>query len=196
MIPYTYEVLNVDPTAKAMEVVYSSPGRQTLHIGARMPYVGETLEAIVQMYAPVAYWLEQERQVEAVAQGATGSFTPPQADNSLAAVKARKLQEIAQARYLYETGGVVLNGLVIETDRETQATINGAYASLKDGLLASLDWKAAGGQWVSLNLAGMTPIAQAVAAHVQASFSLEKQLAEQVESATTAEEVGAIQWPQ
>ena len=55
-ITYTYEIISVDQQARCMEVVYTAEGYQTMDIGARLPYEGETLEAIVQMYAPVRYW--------------------------------------------------------------------------------------------------------------------------------------------
>ena len=74
-ITYTYEIIKVDEAARCMEVVYSSAGRQTTHIGARLPYQGESLEAIIQMYAPVAYWREEEATVVAPAIGVGGSVT-------------------------------------------------------------------------------------------------------------------------
>ena len=74
-IQYTYEIIAVDQTARNMEVVYSSEGRQTMHIGARLPFEGESLEAIIQMYAPVAFWREQEAAVVAPQQGASGTIT-------------------------------------------------------------------------------------------------------------------------
>lgn len=75
-IPYTYNIIKVDPLFRVMEVVYESPGRQTMHIGARLPYQGETTESVVKMYAPVAYWREQEAAVVVPALGG-GSVTPP-----------------------------------------------------------------------------------------------------------------------
>lgn len=193
MIPYTYEIINVDPAAKAMEIVYSSPGRQTMHIGARMPFVGESLEAVVQMFSPVAYWREQETEVIPVTQGQSGAFNPPEPEPvTLETVKRDKLAEIAQWRYNREISGVTLNGARILTDRESQATISGAFSSLKEGLVASINWKAANGVWITLGLPEMTAIAQAVATHVQTSFTLEKQYADQVAAATTIEEVQAI----
>jgi hypothetical protein len=76
-IQYTYKVVKVDEAARCMEVVYSAEGHQTLHIGARLPYVGETLEAVIAMYAPVAYWEEQQRQVVLPAVGVSGTVSPP-----------------------------------------------------------------------------------------------------------------------
>ena len=76
-IPYTFEIISVDETARCMEVVYSSPGHQTMHIGARLPFEGEELQAVVQMYAPIAYWEEQSKAVVVPAVGTTGSWEPP-----------------------------------------------------------------------------------------------------------------------
>ena len=44
IIQYTYKIINVDTTARAMEILYVSEGRQTMHIGARLPFEGETIE--------------------------------------------------------------------------------------------------------------------------------------------------------
>jgi hypothetical protein len=68
-ITYTYEIISVNEAARCMEVVYTAQGRQTMHIGARLPYEGETVAAIIEMYAPVAYWREQEASVVVPALG-------------------------------------------------------------------------------------------------------------------------------
>ena len=75
-IEYTYEVIAVNEAAKSMEVVYTAEGRQTMHIGARLPYVGETVEAVVRMFSPVTYWLDQEREVVVPEVGAAGTIQP------------------------------------------------------------------------------------------------------------------------
>jgi hypothetical protein len=198
-IAYTYEIISVNEQARVMEVVYASPGRQTMHIGARLPYQGETVEAIVDMYAPVRFWEEQEAAVVVPQVGVSGSVTPPGVEpTTLGSAKQAKKAEIAAWRYLEETKGVSLGGSTIKTDRESQATISGAYSSLKDGLIASVDWKTADGAFVTLGITEIAAIAQAVAQHVQSSFTAEKTLALQVDAATTIEEVQAIvvPWPQ
>lgn len=75
-ITYTYEIIAVDEAARCMEVVYSAEGHQTMHIGARLPFEGEPLEAVVEMYAPVALWLEQEKAVQVPQVGARGTIVP------------------------------------------------------------------------------------------------------------------------
>jgi hypothetical protein len=75
-IEYTFEIVAVDAEAKCMEVVYRASGRQTMHIGTRLPYEGETVEDIVKMYEPVAYWLEQDRPVVVPEIGVSGVIAP------------------------------------------------------------------------------------------------------------------------
>lgn len=76
-ITYTYEILAVDEQARCMEVMYTSEGRQTQHIGARIPYEGEMLEEVIKMYAPVSFWIEQELNVVPPQVGAKGTIYPP-----------------------------------------------------------------------------------------------------------------------
>lgn len=76
-IAYTYQIIAVSEQYRTMEILYSSPGRQSMHVGARLPYEGETVEAIVQMFSPVAHWLAQEATVVVPAVGTAGEITPP-----------------------------------------------------------------------------------------------------------------------
>lgn len=116
-------------------------------------------------------------------------LTPP----TLTEAKADKLQELSEARYLAETGGIEVNNLTIATDRESQAMLTGAYVSLKQGLVQTVNWKGDNG-WSAVTLTEIEPIAQAVGQHVQACFTKESQLAAQVTAAATVEEVAAIAW--
>lgn len=194
-IQYTYKIINVDKEARCMEVVYSADGHQTMHIGARMPYVGESLEAVVNMYAPVAYWAEQAQQVLPVAQGTAGVFTPSALDTSLPAVKARKLETLAAARYGFETSGIRVSGAAVGTDRQSQSMLSSALSAVQSGIVQTVDWKGPDGVWAQLGFTDLQAIAEAVAGHVQNAFSIERQLATQVAAATTIEAVEAIQWP-
>lgn len=110
-----------------------------------------------------------------------------------------KLQFLAETRYHRETAGIAVGGVLVMTDRQSQAALTGAYTSLKNGLLTSIDWKAAVGVWVSLSLAQVEPMAQAVAAHVQACFTAERAHAEAIAVLATVEAVDAYDistgWP-
>lgn len=192
-IPYTYEIIAVNEAARCMEIVYRSEGRATQHIGARLPYEGESLEAVVQMYSPVTYWLEQEAKVQVVAVGTQGSVSD--APQTLSDAKAKKKAELAAKRYAFESSGVTVGGLSIRTDRDSQAVIFSTHAAMQSGIPQSIQWKTADGTFATLDSAGVAGIAQAVTAHVQSAFSLEKQLVDQVNAATTIEAVEAVRWP-
>lgn len=98
---------------------------------------------------------------------------PPTPDE----VRARKLAQLPDVRFMHETKGITVGGASIRTDLESQAKISGAYTALQNGLIASTNWKAANG-WTTVTLAEMAPIAQAVAAHVAACYARERELAE------------------
>lgn len=74
---YSYEVIKVDQAARCMEVVYTSPGNPTMHIGARLPFEGETLESVIAMYAPIANWEQAKKQTVAPKEGVKGTITAP-----------------------------------------------------------------------------------------------------------------------
>lgn len=197
MFAYTYEIVGVDVDARSMEIHYESPGRPAVNVGARLPFVGESLDQVAAMYAPIGFWGQVDAPVEVPNVGASGAFSPDSvAPDTLGTAKQRKLAELAAKRYAFETGGVNLNGTTFSTDRQTQATITGALVGMSNGMLQSIDWKANDTHWVTLTAAQMQELAQTVADHVQTSFSLEKTLAAQVAAAQTVEEVQAIGWPQ
>ena len=74
---YSYEIVSVDENARVMEIVYTADGRQPIHVGARLPYVGETIEQIVDMFSPVRYWQERDTQVVVPEVGIKADFVRP-----------------------------------------------------------------------------------------------------------------------
>jgi len=75
-ITYTYTIFSVDEAARCMEVIYSAEGHQTMHIGARLPFEGEPLEAVIKAFAPVPLWLSLVTPVVAPAVGTSGTVVP------------------------------------------------------------------------------------------------------------------------
>ncbi|MEC9304229.1 MAG: DUF4376 domain-containing protein [Pseudomonadota bacterium] len=106
--------------------------------------------------------------------------------------RAVRLQDLADHRWRIETGGVTLpNGARILTDRESQAQVNSAYTTLRDGFITTADFKGENG-WVLITLAEITPIAKAVARHVQPCFTAERRVGEKINAAEDAEALHAI----
>ena len=189
---YTYQIIKTDEAARVMEVAYSAEGKPTMHIGARLPYAGELLEAVIEMFSPVAYWREQEATVVVPPLG-TGTITSPALQlMTLERAKAEKLAEIAAWRYGREQTSILLGSNFIRTDRESRAQLSSTYANLQSGLITSVNWKTADGQWRNFALAQFEYIYAAVAQHVQSCFDAEMALTERVAEAHTVEAVNAV----
>jgi hypothetical protein len=149
---------------------------------------GDRTRVVAEEQPDYRAWLEAGNEPEVVEY-----VELPVNETPLEVVKAQKKSEIAAARYAAEVGGVTVNGMAIDTSRESQALVTGA------ALAATLDpaytcrWKTAGG-FVTLDAATVLAVAQAVRAHVQACFDREAELAAAIDAAETAEEVQAVSW--
>lgn len=88
-------------------------------------------------------------------------------------LRAAKRAEVTALRYTLETGGTVVDGVPVDTSRESQSLITGA------ALAASLDpaytvrWKCADGVFREFDAPTVTALATAVRSHVQACFNAE-----------------------
>lgn len=69
---YTYEIVSVDQHSKCMEVIYAADGFTSMHIGVRLPFEGESLDAVIAAFAPVRLWEESIRGVVVPSVGTTG----------------------------------------------------------------------------------------------------------------------------
>jgi hypothetical protein len=65
-IIYTYKILKVDEENKTMEVQYAHEEFGLIHTFTRIPYEDETLEMVISMYSPVAFWLEKTKKRQKV----------------------------------------------------------------------------------------------------------------------------------
>jgi len=125
-----------------------------------------------------------------------GQFVKPVL--SISHLKRLKIIELAALRYQHETAGITLSGMTIETNRESQALITGAWSFSQLNPAVLIDWKGTNG-WVQIDAATISAIAGAVAAHVQSCFSTERVHAEAISALETSEEVSAYDlttgWP-
>ena len=107
--------------------------------------------------------------------------------------KEAKYQEIASDRYANETAGITVDNIKIKTDRESQALITGAALQALQDSTYTCQWKTEAG-FVSLTAEQIQAVAVAVRQHVQGCFDREAVLIEQIEAATTIEELEQIKW--
>lgn len=108
--------------------------------------------------------------------------------------KEDKKASIAQARYEAEIAGATINGVLIKTDRETQAVLTSACLQAYIDSGYSLNWKTGDGTFVSLSGEQIMAFGTAVRAHVQGCFNHEAELIPLIEAATTQAELDAIGW--
>lgn len=113
-------------------------------------------------------------------------------EKTLDELKAQKKQDIAAARFAAETAGTTVNGILLDTGRDSQALITGAALAAVIDSEYSLNWKTESG-FIHLTAPKIIAVAQAVRAHVQTCFDREGELVAQVDAAQTAEELDAIE---
>lgn len=101
--------------------------------------------------------------------GHGGWTSPPSAPPSTMEL----ISYAATRRYSVETGGIQVDGVQIDTTRDSQAMISGALAYVQTSGATSVEFKAASG-WITLSAEQVKAIALAVAAHVQRCFSAER----------------------
>ena len=93
-INYEYKIVAVDTVARCMEIVYTAAGYPTQHIGARLPFEGESLEYVVRMFSPTIFWEETQRITLPPTVGAAGAIM--EADGTLA-LEQERIRETALA---------------------------------------------------------------------------------------------------
>ncbi|NTG00121.1 DUF4376 domain-containing protein [Agrobacterium rhizogenes] len=102
----------------------------------------------------------------------------------------------ATKRYAVETGGITVDGSKVATDRQSQALITGAYNYVQANPDVTVTFKTSVG-FVELTAAQMMAIANAVAAHVQASFAAESEIIAEISAGTikATADIDAFAWP-
>lgn len=104
-------------------------------------------------------------------------------DAALTARKLRRLRAYAAAkRYDVETGGIVVAGIPVATDRNSQHLISGAFALSSADNTLPIRFKGADGAFRTLGSGGIQVIALAVAGHVQACFAAEASVLSSIEA--------------
>ena len=123
MIEYNYEILSVNKPANAMVVKFTANGHADYVVGTRMPYVGEQLVDVLNQYAPIAQWMEEQMEIADVEVGVSGTITPtvPEVTNPPEdfTIVTTEQQLIAQA----EMQKQAIKDIVIEVLNEQSNTV-------------------------------------------------------------------------
>ena len=108
--------------------------------------------------------------------------------------KAQYPARISSSRYDAETAGITINGMFIDTGRDSQALITGAALSAMIDPDYVCNWKTSDG-FVQLDAQSLIGIAQAIRAHVQACFDREAVLLTALENGSFVEDMLNGGWP-
>lgn len=113
--------------------------------------------------------------------------------DSINQIRQNMAQEKIQAhlpayRYTKEIGGITVSGVLIQTDRESRAILTGAYIRAKEDNTYTVRWKTPDG-FVTLNAATIIAISDAVADHVQKCYAAEADVAADILTLTSVQEV-------
>lgn len=126
------------------------------------------------------------------------AYAPPVL--TLEGLKAKLTEAATAKRWEIETGGIVLpSGERVATDKADQDRITSVIVNAAAAGIETIDFKGATG-WMTLTIAQMSGIAIAVAQHVQACFSAERQHHEAIAALSIIESAQAYDlssgWPQ
>ncbi|MDT4813623.1 hypothetical protein FQZ97_466130 [compost metagenome] len=102
---------------------------------------------------------------------------------------------IAARRFVAETSGITINGLPLDTGRDSQGLIAGAALQAVIDPQYSVRWKMVGGEFVELSAQQIIGVATAVRAHVQACFDREADLLTELDAGTLVDSMIEEGWP-
>lgn len=109
-----------------------------------------------------------------------------------------KWSTIKKFRSIHEFGQFIWDGLAFDSDLTSQSRIQGAaqlaQITLAAGQPFSIDWTLADNTVVTLDANQMISVGLALGNHINACHSKARLLRQQIESATTKEEIEAIVW--
>lgn len=139
-----------------------------------------------------AYDSEQERQEWGAPE--LVEMTPEEVEAHLAPPKVDPLTAIAARRYEAETSGTTVEGMPVNTERDSQALLTGAALQAMLDPNYTVRWKTECG-FVDLDAQRIIGLASAVRAHVQACFDREAELVAAVEDGSYTESMLDKGWP-
>ena len=110
--------------------------------------------------------------------------------------KADKWGQIKATRDSIEHGGFTWDGSTFDSDLASQNKIIGAVQLANvTGPTFTIDWTLANNSVRALSAADMVEVGKTLGLHVSTQHTIARGLRQQIEAATTAQQVEAIAWP-
>lgn len=144
-------------------------------------------------YDPVGYRLEDAGTIGSAQQGFRIDWRL--VEQPVATVRSALRKAAAAQRWKAEVGGCVVDGAVIQTDRDTQSKLTGAALeaelSAREGRPYAVRWLTPDG-FTDLDGEGVVALARAVRTHVQACFDRQADLWAEIDAAPAVADLLAI----
>lgn len=103
-----------------------------------------------------------------------------------------KLAALAAKRWEVETGGIVVSGVPVKTDEDTQRKITGAYVQAVRNPDFTVRWKLGPAQFITLDATTVIAIGDAVTQHIQSAFDHEATVTDQIVEADDWSALAAV----
>lgn len=131
-------------------------------------------------------------EFDAESQRVTATYTI--VDKPIETIKYERKQLMAESRYAEEVNGVALpDGTPLDTDRDTQGRIAGAFSLASANPDVVINWKSQSG-WIQLDAPTVVAMGVAIGTHVQECFTKERAKCEEIDAADTVDAVLAVEW--
>jgi hypothetical protein len=108
-------------------------------------------------------------------------------------LKQMKLAEIANARYEEEVSGYIFKGQTFHSDRQSQDRVFQAYMASLNNPEFTQTWKTKDG-WIGMTAQDFITLYNEFQMFLQGLYQKEYNLQEQIDLATTPEELDQISW--
>ncbi len=166
----------------------STVGFYSLEVHGPSALPADAIELAADEYRRIIEGLSEGKQIQPDATG-----RPVLVQASVPTVDARAL--IAARRYQVETGGITVNGMKLDTNRDSQALVAGAALAAVIDSAYRCKWKTLSG-FIELDAKQIIAVASAMRAHVQACFDRESTLLAAMETGKFVESMLDEGWPQ
>jgi hypothetical protein len=110
-------------------------------------------------------------------------------------IRQEQKQLIAEQRYKVETGGITVEGVAVNTERDVRTLVFEAAWNATSDPTFTYNWKIPGGIFITLSSEQVINIGKAVAAHIQSCFDQEAVLCAAVDEGTYLDSMLLLGWP-
>lgn len=162
--------------------------------------VGETQVGDVSEYDGIHTLVPCDYNIEGfIYNRGDGTFSPPIVPRNFEEVKQEKIRDLEQKMVEEESNGTTYNSYRFATDKDSQIKYLGILVSSMMDPTFTTQFKTMDNEYVTLTNTDVVGLSMQVKSHIQACYDNDASILEQINAATTVEEIDAIDvsvgWP-